>query len=801
MTLDYTRVRCTPTIIAVVETASTSGRATPKERNRTMTYTSMTKRQKEQICAEAENRKARKDETSCSSLARWAKENFNLPTEPGRSTLSRILKRHRNLPRHSSVIQSSNLTRARNGQGHAVESALFAWVCDQYKRRAVVNGRLIQGKAIRLQEIANDQRDDDHQTRLTFSDGWLNRFKKRWGLLVVRSNTDRADDCISPAESTQVAINEKLSKYDRNDIFNASESALTFRKTPDKIFNSMCTNPAPHALEDRITILFCCNADGMEKAELMVIGTTCNPRSFGKQTGHDLGFNYRANSGAYMTSALFFEWLVRFDAHIARTPGRRVALLIDSCSAHGTTDTVPALTNVDIFFIPPNTKTTVQPCNAGIISTLKVRYRTVQLDRAMDLVDEDQTDIYRIEILTAMRAVKRIWNELPASVIVNSWNRSKLIREDVALTDVTALTNVETADRAYLQERIHGLVAEQNRLPIDDFIHSKSEDDCIQNVTDESLISHVVDDPSFGIAAQGDQAADSSEAPLPPLSEQLKALALVKRIAVAHHVEDALISGLRRLQTALRVKKEDEDADEEDSPILDSPSVNVASTIRPNLMPHANPPLVGMSVNVTGVGVTGIPRSVGVPVHSHVAHMPVAAHVPVVTQDVTMGTHKPSISLRPNTNNSAPTPVIIPVAPPPAPDPSPRIVPPVSSHAVVAASTLVTLPIPTNAMSDISPRAVLLTSAHAAPVASSRIAPPVSTYAGASTRVAPPVPTHAVADVSTHVAPPVSTHAVANASNRATSPVPTHLVADSSSSAVRTVSAQIEPNAGSHVGT
>lgn len=95
---------------------------------------------------------------------------------------------------------------------------------------------------------------------------------------------------------------------------------------------------------------------------------------FKKKYGHELGFDYHSNKKAWMTSELFFNWLRRFDRTIGQDEGRKVLLLIDNFSAHGTPETMPTLQNVRVKFLPPNTTSKVQPVDAGIIAWLKAKY-------------------------------------------------------------------------------------------------------------------------------------------------------------------------------------------------------------------------------------------------------------------------------------------------------------------------------------------------------------------------------------------------------------------------------------------
>ena len=78
----------------------------------------------------------------------------------------------------------------------------------------------------------------------------------------------------------------------------------------------------------RTTIIPCANADGLEKIELMIFGSRWKRRAFKKIKGAQLGFYYHANKKAWMTAGLFTERLKRFQAYVAKTPGRIFCFLL-----------------------------------------------------------------------------------------------------------------------------------------------------------------------------------------------------------------------------------------------------------------------------------------------------------------------------------------------------------------------------------------------------------------------------------------------------------------------------------------
>jgi hypothetical protein len=132
---------------------------------------------------------------------------------------------------------------------------------------------------------------------------------------------------------------------------------------------------ATHQLEgrkinkERITLVICANSDSSEKILLTIIGKHLNPRCFNHDT---LGTRYDANAKAWMTQNVFRLWLLDFDRQMQ---GRQVLLLLDNCPSHIPLEKFAemnvVLRNTRVFYLPPNMRSAVQPCDVGIIRTFK----------------------------------------------------------------------------------------------------------------------------------------------------------------------------------------------------------------------------------------------------------------------------------------------------------------------------------------------------------------------------------------------------------------------------------------------
>lgn len=259
-----------------------------------------------------------------------------------------------------------------------------------------------------------------------------------------------------------------------------------------------------------------------------------------------------------MTSSIFRDWLERFQSYVQTKPGRNVILLIDNCSAHGNQESLPVLPNVKIIFLPPNCTSKVQPCDAGIIAALKLRYKSMHMERALENSDVNVKNIYKVDVLTAMRWFKRAWLELPAAVIHNCWRHTGLIGGEDG--NIEGEFQHESALMTELAKAVDDLVPSRVRMSIADLLHPEGEDDVLQEPSDDALVDSILE--TSNMAGHNRDAAEDSDDeegeqgdPLPSSQEQLRVLLLAKRIVEAHGEDtQAFRSCVRRTQWAVRAE-------------------------------------------------------------------------------------------------------------------------------------------------------------------------------------------------------------------------------------------------------
>lgn len=148
---------------------------------------------------------------------------------------------------------------------------------------------------------------------------------------------------------------------------------ILFRLEPDRTLATRRLSGRKKSKE-RLSIALCANADGSHKLHPLVIGKYANPRCFKHVNIVNLPITYRSNGKAWMLTTLFQEWLLDFDYQVGIKHNKQcVLLLLDNCTSHKLDNLT--LENVEVYFLPPNTTSKLQPMDAGIIMSFKKHYR------------------------------------------------------------------------------------------------------------------------------------------------------------------------------------------------------------------------------------------------------------------------------------------------------------------------------------------------------------------------------------------------------------------------------------------
>ena len=175
-----------------------------------------------------------------------------------------------------------------------------------WNREVFASENLIKEKARRFLLSVSQNLTEEQRIRLCFSNGWLDRFKKRNGFKSFMSHGEGAD-ADEPAISQELpSLRQKTAQYAVNDIFNADEFGLFYQAAPIRTVGPARLD-GQKVRKERLTFLVCADADGTEKYPLVAIGCSKHPRCFGSLSPTKRGFGYHSNSKAWMNTELLFE--------------------------------------------------------------------------------------------------------------------------------------------------------------------------------------------------------------------------------------------------------------------------------------------------------------------------------------------------------------------------------------------------------------------------------------------------------------------------------------------------------------
>ena len=246
--------------------------------------------------------------------------------------------------------------------------------------------------------------------------------------------------------------------------------------------------------KERVTILVMVNSNGSYKNRLMLIGKSKNPRCLRTLNLNNLPLNYRSGKNAWMNSHLFTDFLHSFDKDMRKLK-RHVLLLLDNCGPHTKALDCISLSNVNVQFIRPNLTSVIQPCDAGIIRSLKAQYRRLFLE----FVDSHSvgSETQRISLKDAIYLVSDAWAKVSELTISNCWNKVDILPEGRG-----NYLNIERCEQEHYQESIElsfliASVQQENSLTVDEYLGI--ENTLESNINDSEIVSRIISELSLDI--------------------------------------------------------------------------------------------------------------------------------------------------------------------------------------------------------------------------------------------------------------------------------------------------------------
>ena len=370
----------------------------------------------------------------------------------GRTQIQNILKKRAAYEEdYDNNFDTNRKQKNRSTEFEDINRLLFKWFSDVSSQHVVVTGPMLKEKALKFASELG-------YPTFKASNGWLESFKAR-NKIVFRSVCGEAG-----------AVNEEISEqwmeklpgliesFSPRNILNMDETGIFFRDSGCKksfvLKNQKCTGGKRS--KDRITVVVCSNMVG-EREKLTVIGKSAKPRCFGRLDVKKLPVSYRYNKKAWMTTELMKEWLISLNKKMV-AENREVILFLDNAPVHPHL----SLSNIKLQFFPPGTTAKLQPMDAGIIQTLKLKFRKRQLSYILHKLDTDTTStgaaiLRTANILQAINWLSASWRDVLPETIMKCFKSCGFTNFENAPEDPPLSSEEDSPDLEKLSAEIFGV--------------------------------------------------------------------------------------------------------------------------------------------------------------------------------------------------------------------------------------------------------------------------------------------------------------------------------------------------------
>ncbi|XP_058800605.1 jerky protein homolog-like [Phymastichus coffea] len=346
-----------------------------------------------------------------------------------RSSKSDILKRSLALEQSKQPLDSKRIRTEENIR----DTALYSWFEDERAAGTPISGSYLQEKALELHKAKGLEGD------FKASNGWLNNFKKRYGIRELSMQEEKLSADSIGAEDFKSEMKNCIVEggYSLDQMYNADETALYFRSLPRKTLAAGHERQAAGFKEpkERVTVMCCANATGSHKITPLVVGKFAKPRCFTKCKEENilLPVKYTSSKSAWMSKKLFLDWFENVfiqEVKEKHPVHRKVLLLLDNAPSHPSVDELNQIDEtIQVKFLPPNVTALVQPMDQGVIEKMKKMYRK-KLLKELFLPQRGGSTKGSIHKLAQKQDMKdccyrvwNSWNDINDRDISHAWNR------------------------------------------------------------------------------------------------------------------------------------------------------------------------------------------------------------------------------------------------------------------------------------------------------------------------------------------------------------------------------------------
>lgn len=350
-------------------------------------------------------------------------QKFDVP----RSTVSDIFRSRDTIQKVAGINKNNLSIKKINLSRYLVlESKVLEWYEKSRQNGLFITGPMIMAKAMEIHKESGSK----HNFRA--STGWLDRFKRRNGIKLVRlMDVKRIDKAVDQnGIDSCTAHSQSIIEYYNltpEQIYNAGETDLFWKLMPKPSTDKDEFEASPRPNHDRITLLGCTNATGNHKLPLICVGR--KSRGITSNDISDLPLIYYSQKTASMDIIVFYDWFhnifvpsVRDHLKSRKLP-EKALLIIDHNPSHPNAEFLKTADNsFSVLYLTPDIKGSIQPMQLGIIHDLKSFYRYSLLS---DVINKNFLfAVYekQLDFVNALKMLGTAWGAVSIPRIQQAFN-------------------------------------------------------------------------------------------------------------------------------------------------------------------------------------------------------------------------------------------------------------------------------------------------------------------------------------------------------------------------------------------
>ena len=116
----------------------------------------------------------------------------------------------------------------------------------------------------------------------------------------------------------------------------------------------------------------------------------------------------------------------------------KVLLILDNCPAHTKLKNTRRLSNTEVFYLPPNTTSKLQPCDARVNRSFKAYYRRNFHQQLLESIENGIVDPVKVDMVEVIKMCIEAWDNVKASTIRNCFQHCNIRTRSISTPTINA---------------------------------------------------------------------------------------------------------------------------------------------------------------------------------------------------------------------------------------------------------------------------------------------------------------------------------------------------------------------------